>query len=176
MSMLVVFQKVKTSLYKRIQIAYQVIDERVREGIVKFAVDWSSRFLKRGILGSPNIWPGAGGTMPASRSGGDILIKLTPMLWSSGHEIWVWLDVKLSPTVLFCLTEFSKTNTRHAGAVDGYESRGSISASFRETQDPQMFVIKTSISSHRVPCGTSVHFPWLFCISKPQSLPGAGPQ
>ena len=37
--MLVVFQKVKTSLYKRIQIAYQVIDERVREGIVKFAVD-----------------------------------------------------------------------------------------------------------------------------------------
>lgn len=86
-----------------------------------------------------------------------------------------WLK-KLSPTVLFCLTEFSETNTRHAGAVDGYESRGSISAWFRETQDPQMFVIKTSISSHRVPCGTSVHFPWLFCISQPQSLRGAGPQ
>ena len=81
--------------YNSNQIAYEVTGE-AREGIVNFAVDRSIGSLKRGMLGSPNIRPGAGGTMPASRSLGDILIKLTRILWSSGHESCVWLARKLS--------------------------------------------------------------------------------
>lgn len=46
---------------------------------------------------------------------------------------------------------------------------------YRTSVPSQMFVIKTGINPHRVPCGTSGPFPRLLCCTKPQSLLGAGP-